>query len=299
MKFIGNKKSVNLLEQALERGTLNHAYLFSGPERVGKFSLARKFALAAIADGKIDAELEEFDKNAQLDLIVVEPEIVEKNGISKQRDISIDSIKEAKQGLSLYPYHGKYKVLIVNDAHRMNNTSQNALLKIMEEPNQTTMLILITHEVDRILPTILSRLQVVNFGLVTDDDMHAGFKNVEDFSLESVELAMGRPGLAKFLNENEDDKNFRADALQQLHRMKKSSLNDKFKLAEEFSKDSMKTIDKLNVWIWALRKDATLDPLGSNGASFLSIEKIQKSMATLKSTNSNARLVLETLFMDM
>jgi len=299
MQFIGNTKAVNILQKSIQNNALGHAYLFSGPERIGKFTLAKMFALSAIAGSELKLDIDEINKDAMLDLIVVQPEITEKNKVTKQRDISIESIRDAKQSLSLFPYHGKYKILVVNDAHRMTNASQNALLKILEEPNQTTIIILVTHEIDRILPTILSRLQVINFGLVSDEDMQRGFAGEFSFQRDCVELSIGRPGLAAFLSENLEEKNFRLDALMEFEKIKKGTLNDKFKLAEELSKDAVRTIDKLNMWMWEIRKSVvSIDP-SISGRAYVNIEKIQKAMAILKRSNANARLILETLFMDL
>lgn len=299
MDFIGNKKAVSLLGNSLEKGSINHAYLFSGPERVGKFTLAKMFALHLIEGTKLQNDIDVFNKDALLDLLMVAPEIVEKNNVSKQRDISIESIREAKQSLSLFPYHGKYKVLIIDDAHKMNTAAQNGLLKILEEPNQTTVLILVTNEIDRMLPTILSRLQVINFGLVSDEDMQRGFVELSAFPAEVIALSIGRPGLAKFLSQNDEARNFRADALREFAQLRNGSLNEKFKLAEELSKDIVKTLEKLNMWIWEIRKTASLSDLSGQEVIYASIEKIQKSMAILKRTNANSRLILETLFMDL
>lgn len=299
MDFIGNTKAVSLLRNSLAKGNLNHAYLFSGPENVGKFTLAKMFALNLIQGVQLDQETEKFNKDALLDLIVVTPEIVEKKGISKQRDISIESVREANQKLSLFPYHGKYKVLIIDDAHKMNVSAQNGLLKTLEEPNLTTIIILVTHEIDRILPTILSRSQVINFGLVSDEDMREGFGENFNFSSQCIDLSIGRPGLAKSLNENNKERIFRADALNEFSNLKKSSLGEKFKTAEDFSKNVVKTLEKLNIWMWEIRKIANSSDEKGRLQSYDSIEKIQKVMTTLKRTNANSRLILETLFMDL
>jgi DNA polymerase-3 subunit delta' len=266
---------------------------------VGKFALAKMFALSAIAGSELNLDTENLDKDALLDLIVVEPEIVQKKDVSKQRDIPIELIRDSKQKLSLYPYHGKYKVLLINDSHRMTVAAQNALLKVLEEPNPTTIIILVTHELDRILPTILSRLQVVNFGLVSEEDMQRGFAGDFSFDKDCIDLAIGRPGSAQFLNENIEEKIFRLDTLKELDKIKKGSLNDKFKLAEEFSKDVVRTLDKLNIWMWEMRKVANVAGSQERAEVYASIEKIQKSMAILKRTNANGRLILETLFMDL
>lgn len=299
MDFIGNKKAVSLLENSLLKGSVNHAYIFSGPEHVGKFTLAKIFALGAIAGVELSRNVDALNKDALLDLIVVQPEVVEKNNVSKQRDISIDSIRDAKNSLSLFPYHGKFKILIIDDAHKMNGSAQNGLLKVLEEPNQTTMIILVTHEIDRILPTILSRCQAINFSLVEDCDMEEGFAGDKNFSRECIELSIGRPGLARFLSENEDERAFNSQAIKEFAQIQKGSLNDKFKLADELSKDVVRTLSKLNIWMWEMRKIANNFDVQKRSSIYVNIEKIQKSIATLKRTNANTKLVLETLFMDL
>lgn len=299
MNFIGNKKAVNILQKGIRNDMLSHAYLFSGPEQVGKFTLAKLFALSAIEGTELKLSIGGFNKDALLDLIVVTPEVLEKNGISKQRDISIESIREAKLGLSLFPYHGKYKILIIDDAQKMNVSAQNGLLKSLEEPNATTMIILVTHETDRILPTIHSRCQVINFGLVENDEMKKGFSESFSFPMDCIDLSIGRPGLAKFLSEHDDEKNFRKNALNELEQLRKGSINEKFKLAEEFSKNIMKTLEKLNMWSWEMKKVANSMEGNERVSAYDSIERIQKVMTTLKRTNANSRLILETLFMDL
>jgi hypothetical protein len=89
------------------------------------------------------------------------------------------------------------------------------------------------------------------------------------------------------------------DALTEFVKIKKGSLNEKFKLAEELSKDAVKMLGKLNIWMWELRKEASQSSQQDRRNSYEKIEKIQKSMAILKRTNANSRLILETLFMDL
>ena len=293
MDFIGNQKSVSLLQRSLKNGQVNHAYIFSGPEHVGKFTLAKMFALSAISGTEMNLDINDFDKDALLDLILVSPEIIEKKGISKQRDISIESIRDAKQSLSSFPYYGKYKIMIIDDAHKLNISAQNALLKILEEPNSTTMIILVTHEIDRILPTLQSRSQMVNFGLVNDIDMQ------KSFSENVVSFSAGRPGIASLISYDENELAFRAEAINEFKKVVRGSLNERFLLAEEFSKDIVKTLDKLNIWMWEMRKNALVVDDNQRSKIYASMEKIQKSMEMLKRTNASSRLVLETLFMDI
>ncbi len=300
MNFIGNSKVVDFLRKSLERGRVNHAYLFSGPQSVGKLTLAKIFAQALIDDAALCMDVEYQSKDGMLDLLVIAPEVVEKKEILKKRDISIEKVREAQKSLSLFPYHGKHKVLIIEDAHRMNNSAQNALLKLLEEPNQTSILILVTHEIDRILPTVQSRCEKINFSLVGETEITAAFGAGDGYVADLASLAMGRPGIAKLILEKKAELELRRQAKQQLHKLREGSIGEKLQLAEDFSKDVTKTLDVLNVWIWSLRDDALSsgNETNRNGA-YQVIEKIQQSMTLLKSTNANGRLLLEALFMDI
>jgi len=162
MNFVGNKKTFDFLNKSLEKETVNHAYLFSGPEQVGKFTLAKMFGRAIILSLKQIEFVDAIDPTASLDLLVLEPEVEEKKGITKRKAIPTEKIRDVQQELSLYPYHGKKKVLVINDAHMLTTGAQNALLKTLEEPASTSMIILVTHEQGRLLPTIVSRCQKLN-----------------------------------------------------------------------------------------------------------------------------------------
>ena len=300
MDFVGNKKTVSFLQKSLERGTLNHAYIFAGPQGVGKTTLAKMFAQAAIGGRELNLEVDDQDKVAMLDLIVIEPETVEKKDVIKMRDIPIEAVREVQQKLSLFPYHGKYKVLIVKDAHRMNNSAQNALLKLLEEPNQSSILVLITSELDKILPTVQSRCEKINFSLVTQIEISLAFSAESNFAADIPVLAMGRPALAKLIVNNPEELELRRQQSQQLEQLRKSSLNEKMLLAEEFSKDVRRSLDTFNAWIWLLRADAlSNNDEQARNIAYETIERIQKSMTLLKNTNANSRLLLEVLFIDI
>jgi replication-associated recombination protein RarA len=293
MYFIGNQKIISNLQKSLDRGLLNHAYIFSGPQYVGKFTLAKMFALHAINETVLKLNTDDFSREALLDLIVVEPEIVEKKNISKQRDISVESIRETKKKLSLFPYGGKRKVLIIDDAHKLNTAAQNALLKILEEPNDTTIIILVTCEIDNLLSTLQSRCQILNFSLASNKEMQ------DVFPIDDVALSAGRPGLAVIVGKNEEEKLFRLESIKDLDKVLVGSLNEKFALAEIFSKDISKTLNKLDIWMWETREKALVGDDFQREKKYADMKKIQKSMDILKHTNANARVVLEMLFMDL
>ncbi|PIP27427.1 MAG: DNA polymerase III subunit delta', partial [Candidatus Moranbacteria bacterium CG23_combo_of_CG06-09_8_20_14_all_39_10] len=161
MEIIGHQKIINLLDRAIAKDAVSHAYLFSGPESVGKFTVALDFAERLI--GNIDS--------ISSDLISIKPEIEENKGVIKKLDIKIEAIRNLLHKLSLTSVGGRYKVVIIDDADRLNRTAQNALLKTLEEPNAKVVLILVCQDERKLLPTIISRCQKMRFGLVKEAEI--------------------------------------------------------------------------------------------------------------------------------
>ncbi|MEI7621357.1 MAG: AAA family ATPase [Candidatus Moraniibacteriota bacterium] len=301
MHFIGNQKTVEFLNKSLKNAAFNHAYIFAGPQGVGKTTLAKIFAQALIAGAsELEMDIEKQDTQALFDLIFLEPETVELKGKIKQRDIPIEAVRQVQQALSLFPHHGKFKVLVVKDAQKLNGAAQNALLKLLEEPNATSILILVVSEMSRILPTVQSRCEKLNFSLVLQVEMKQAFEREKNFASDIPVLAMGRPALAKKMLENPLQLEAHRQVAQQLEKLRYGSLNDKLQLAEEFSKDTAKTLAVLDNWTWLLREQAlTCTDEAKRIELYQLIEKITARIPLLKNTNANSRLLLEVLFLEM
>ncbi len=305
MKFIGNVKAVRLLEKSIESSKLSQAYLFSGPESVGKFTLAKLFASFLIfGKNNIDLDMsmiggdKEFENNNEFfDLIIVEPEVEEKRGIKKEKDIKIEKIREAQNDLIMFPYNKKKKVLIINNAHRMTISAQNALLKSLEEPNKTSVIILVTHNDPAIIPTIKSRCQKINFFLADIEEME---KMLEDEkNKEIIEFSMGRPGLALKMKENKEEFNARKKDFEELSEFSSLGINERFSLAEKMSANPTETFGKLEFWMWIIRLESRKRGLSNGFFSFKTIEKIDNALKTMKNTNVNTRLAIENLFLEI
>lgn len=305
MKFIGNAKAVKLLEKSIERGKLSQAYLFSGPEGVGKFTLAKLFASFLIFGKKnIDFDLlmvgkdkESENNNEFFDLIVIEPEVEEKKGIKKEKDIKIEKIREAQNDLIMFPYNKKKKVLIINNAHRMTVFAQNALLKSLEEPNETSVIILVTHDDSVIISTIKSRCQKINFFLADIEEMKKMLK--DEKNKEIIEFSMGRPGLALKMKENKEEFDARKKDFEELSEFSSLGINERFSLAEKMSANPTETFGKLEFWMWIIRLESRKRGLSNGFFSFKTIEKIDNALKTMKNTNVNTRLAIENLFLEI
>jgi DNA polymerase III subunit delta' len=296
MNLIGHQKIINLLERSVKNSNIAQAYLFSGPEAAGKFTLAKIFAKGIIAGSDFS---ETSDGNNPLDLIIIEPEKEEKRGVIKEKDIKIEEIREAQKSLLIYPYAGKYKVLIINNAHRMNESAQNSLLKILEEPNNTSIIILVTHEPKRILSTIKSRSQKIIFSLVGQGDMRAGLENNGlKASQQLINLSLGRPGIAIELSQDENKLKERIEIIESLGKIMSLGINERLDMAEKFSKNVSETINNLELWIWILHAGA-LGEKNKALENFRLVELIEESIATLTRTNASSRLVLENLLINL
>lgn len=283
--IIGHQKIINLLDKSVEKNAMVSAYLFLGPESVGKFAVAEYFA-------------KKFAKGA--DLKIIRPEIEEKKGITKKLDIKIEEIRKLLHWLALSTQENKYRVAIIDDADFMTKSAQNAILKKMEEPNKRTVLILISQDENKIISTIHSRCRKIKFGIVTDEELKENLTDGEDKE-EAIFWSFGRPGIALRLISNKDEMKFMLETSEELRALFSKSVAEKFSLAEKLSKNEALLIRKMNLWVMILRKKILDDSSVGliNKQKILSlIEKIAEDTALIRGTNSNSRLILENLFLN-
>jgi DNA polymerase-3 subunit delta' len=190
--MIGHEKILGDLQSLRKRETLGHGYVFHGPSMVGKKLLAQTFARS----------LEESDAHPTIlsDSLLIEP--------AENGSIGIDTVREIKNFLWQKPQISLRRTLIINDAELLTTEAQNALLKITEEPPASSLLILITSDIESILPTIVSRLPKIYIAPVKTEVIaewlvreHAVPKTK---ALELAKRAFGKPGLALRMLTDED-----------------------------------------------------------------------------------------------
>lgn len=286
MKFIGNQKTVKLLDRIFQSGKIANAYLFLGPEGVGKFMLAKDFA------EKLTGNIEKANPN----LLLIRPEEETIKGIVKKRDIKVETIRELQHKLSLTASGAGYRAVVIDEAERLNKIAQNALLKTLEEPNEKVVLILVSQNENKILPTMVSRCQKIKFGLVSDEEM----REISDKSEEIAFWSCGRPGIAKKILDDPAELEFRENTKKELEIITAGNISEKFALAESWSKDENKIYEKLNLWLILLRENLRgAKSSVSPDKALIFIEAISESMQILKDTNTNTRLVLENLFLKL
>jgi DNA polymerase-3 subunit delta' len=152
---LGNGAALRLLETALRTGEVSHAYLFHGPQGVGKRTVARRFGAALVAGGDPGAENRAL-RGLHPDLTEVAPE---------GAFTTIGQVREVVHLASGRPFEGARRAFILQ-ADTLNVQAANALLKTLEEPEGETVFLLVATSREGVLPTILSRAQVVRFNPV-------------------------------------------------------------------------------------------------------------------------------------
>lgn len=145
-EVIGQSHITDTLKNAIKKGTISHAYLFTGPRGVGKTSIARILAHAI-------NDLPYSDEATHLDIIEID-------AASNRR---IDEIRDLRDKVHIAPTSAKYKVYIIDEVHMLTREAFNALLKTLEEPPEHVIFILATTEAHKIPDTIMSRTQRFTF----------------------------------------------------------------------------------------------------------------------------------------
>lgn len=179
------ERGIDVLQRAYFANRVAHAYIFAGPAGVGRFTTAQQWAKMLLCENAdvtnqfADscghcASCEVFDGGAHPDLKIIRKELITftKDGKNKTTpiDLPIDVIREFLiEKASERPMMSKHSVYIIKEAERLNNASQNALLKLLEEPPKHCFIILLCSQTEKLLPTTLSRCQVVRFGAVDED----------------------------------------------------------------------------------------------------------------------------------
>ena len=318
--IIGHEQIIKHLRSAIALDMVSHAYILNGPEYSGKMMLAEAFAMALQCEGEGERPCLEcrscrqaMDHN-QPDIIYVSHE--------KPNTIGVDDIRtQINNDIVIKPYSSRYKVYIVDEAEKMNQQAQNALLKTIEEPPAYAVILLLTTNADSFLQTILSRCITLNLKAVKEDvirDYLMKHYQIPDYQADvCAAFSQGNVGKAVQLASSEDFGELKASVLQLVKRLDdidlyefggaikqigeyKLQINDYFDLITIWFRDVlyMKATNDVNGLIF---KDEVYDiKRQAAKRSYQGIEIILKALDTAKlrlNANVNFDLTLELLLL--
>jgi DNA polymerase-3 subunit delta' len=214
--LLGHDAAEATILDAMFAGRMHHAWLITGPEGVGKATLAYRFARRLLAGrptehslalDPIDPVFKRVAAASHADIKTLEREYDPKRKRVKTQ-IAIDDVRKIIGFMHLTPAEGGWRVIVVDGAEEMNANSSNALLKVLEEPPPRAVLLLVCSSPGRLLPTIRSRCRRLRLGQLDDDTMHTLLRQYLPALSDGergrlVSLAEGSPGRALTMAQDE------------------------------------------------------------------------------------------------
>ncbi len=318
--IIGHEDIVKHFKSSIELSKVSHAYILNGEKGVGKKTLASVVAKSLQCEsgepdpcGKCKSCLQAETGN-QPDIIWVKHE--------KPNVISVDEIRtQIVNDIDLKPYSSRYKIYIVPDSQMMNQQAQNALLKTLEEPPEYAIIMLLTNNVDKFLPTILSRCIVLNFKPV--EPLHMMEYLVSNIGVDQekarfcTDFAQGNLGKAVRLAISPDYNEIREDSIRLLRRISDMEMDEIIQAVKNMGKyklDITDYIDIMTMWFRDIlmvkisnspnkiifKHEFSIMKKQASRMSYEGIEKILEAMDKLKvrlEANVNFDIAMELMLL--
>ncbi|MCW8858373.1 MAG: DNA polymerase III subunit delta' [Deltaproteobacteria bacterium] len=242
----GHEQQKNILRRALSKNRIAHAYLFEGPDGIGKRLMALAFARALLclkSTGCGDCPAcRKVDHNNHPDVHLLDAE---------ETTIKIDQVRSLQQELSLRPLEGKDKICLIDGAEQLTPGAANALLKTLEEPQPNTLIILLTSHPEKLLPTICSRCQRLPFSRLPKQQLATILCQRLDLNSTEANVlaALSDGSLKKALGQNKQlylEK--RHNLIQSLSALSSGSTIPTFSLADELATEKDLLPDILDIF---------------------------------------------------
>ena len=325
--IVGHEHAINTLRRALQAQRVRHAYLFTGPEHIGKALLAQRFAQTLLCtDGGDANNAPQNPCNACLSCRKVmhgnHPDVHYISRPPEKQFILIEQVRALQADAARKTLEGRRNIFIIQGMHEMNVQAANCLLKTLEEPEPDVVLLLTTPDPGLLLPTILSRVQQVPMQLLTMKQIKSALEDrwhVEPDEANLIAaLAAGRMGWAVQAVEDEDMLAERQTQLETLAKLSTAGKVQRFDVAQRLSADSDKLHGILELWLlwWRdmvlaanncldLIVNVDMQSIIQNQAAKVGAAESQRMVRAILGTmealdqNVNARVALEVLMLDL
>jgi DNA polymerase-3 subunit delta' len=329
-QVIGQNGAVSLIQRSLERGSLAHAYLVTGPPHVGKMTLAINLAQALNCEATEtpcgacpSCQKIEQGKHADVQIIGLTSG---DDGARSRAEISIDQIRQLQHSASLPPFEGRYKAFIIDGAELLSTEAANCFLKTLEEPVGRVVFVLLTTNSSLLPETVVSRCQRLELLPVAAGEAEAALISRWDIEPQKARLlarlSHGCFGWALSAALNADlltqyyERRYRL--LDIINSGQESGFTYAAQLATQFSQERGSVQEVLALWLdfW---RDLLLIKVGFSQAitnidledtlikwaSGFSLAQVRAFISSIQAAreqlrqNANPRLVLEVLMLDM
>jgi DNA polymerase-3 subunit delta' len=314
---VGHEWAVRLLAGSIAKGSASHAYLLTGPAHIGKTTVAQELAKALNCTGSNPpcgecSACRKIAAGTHPDARLISGE---------EKAIGIDQVREIQREVVLRPFEGRYRVHILSHFQGATPEAANCLLKTLEEPPQYEVLILTAIEPSLLLPTVVSRCQVLPLRLVPIPRIREALENQPDVDTSQANLLArlsgGRVGWAMAAAKNAAALKARGERLDQLLSLLSVQGVHRWTHVRQLSASSSELKDTLDLWSTWWR-DVLLLKAGCRDrvtnldrqaglAEAVTLYNQQETLVALQSTrtareqlehNVNARLALEVLLLE-
>ncbi len=210
---VGHEKVKNVLTVSKNDNRVGHAYIFEGPQGVGRQTLAKEFAKLLLCENPQQGEPCRACKSCSMcesgnhpDVQIITNQLYD--ATKKSKDVLVDTVRSMKKDIFIKPYASERKIYIVPNADTMNVYAQNSLLKVLEEPPEYCTIILLAENENMFLPTILSRTVTMKlFPLQrshVESYLSQKYPQLKESAAAIAAMSGGCIGKAKILAESED-----------------------------------------------------------------------------------------------
>ncbi len=283
--MIGHADIIERFKRLKKADQLGHAYLLVGEQGIGKMTAAREITKILLCG----SDNPPCGKCHECVLLGAgnHPDSIE---LPQEGTLSIKAIRALRDQAAMRPHSARLRVIIIPSAERLAVPAQNALLKLLEEPPGNTVLILTVPGTAALLPTTVSRCQVISLQPPTDSEVLA---SVEGVTPELLELVGGSPGRVVELLQNPSETERLKQYASWLAEAESAQLSRRMLLARQIAEEDPKSV--LETWISLLRRRV------AGGASAKDAGNAEVLLAARQALdyNSNVQLVIENALLKL